>query len=90
MSWGNGVRGAEKKRNPTRILTRENNYMGMQIKLSSIIARYSYPGGFWIRILGRGISIVDKSKHPPLFGERNGYRRVLRIGKWGIELFQRV
>ena len=44
-----------------------------------------YDGGVWIRILGKGISIINKQKHPPLFSERNGYRRVLRIGKWGVE-----
>lgn len=50
----------------------------------------SYDGGFWIRILGRGISISNKEKHPPLFSERNGYRKVLRIGKWGIEWLKAI
>lgn len=44
-----------------------------------------YDGGFWLRILGRGISVVNRQKHPPLFSERNGFRRVRRIGKWGVE-----
>ena len=48
-----------------------------------------YDGGFWIRIMGRGISIVDKHKHPPLFSERHGYRKVLRIGRWGIEFLKK-
>ena len=43
-----------------------------------------YNGGFWIRIAGYGISVSDKLKHPPLFTERNGYRKVYRVGRWGI------
>jgi len=45
----------------------------------------SYDGGFWFRVFGYGIAVVDKEKHPPLFSERNGYRRVLRFGRFGIE-----
>jgi hypothetical protein len=44
-----------------------------------------YDGGFWIRVYGRGISIVDKKKHLPLFSERSGNRKVLHVGKFGIE-----
>ncbi|MEI7870456.1 MAG: hypothetical protein WCI11_21470 [Candidatus Methylumidiphilus sp.] len=44
-----------------------------------------YDGGFWIRIFGRGISVVDKIKHPPLYSERCGKRKVYRIGRFGIE-----
>ena len=46
---------------------------------------FFYDGGFWIRILGYGISVTNKDKHSPLFSERYGYRRVFRIGKWGIK-----
>lgn len=46
---------------------------------------HCYDGGFWFRVLGFGISVRNKAKHPPLFSERNGYRKVLRIGKWGVE-----
>jgi len=45
-----------------------------------------YDGGFWVRIAGSGISGSDKIKHPPLFSERNGYRKVYRIGRWGVEI----
>lgn len=41
--------------------------------------------GLWIRVFGHGIAIVNKHLHPPLFSERNGYRKVYRFGKWGIE-----
>jgi hypothetical protein len=45
-----------------------------------------YSGGFWIRLFSIGVSVIDKSKYPPLFSERNGYCKVIRIGKWGIKL----
>jgi len=50
-----------------------------------IIQYHIYDGGFWFRVLGHGLSIVDKTKHRPLFSERHGYRKVLRIGRIGIE-----
>jgi hypothetical protein len=50
-----------------------------------MVSWHYYDGGFWLRIMGRGISVVNKQKHLPLFSERNGYRRVRRIGKWGVE-----
>jgi len=53
--------------------------------LNRIVSWHSYDGGMWVRIFGRGASVVDKHKHPPLFSERNGYRKVLRIGKWRVE-----
>jgi hypothetical protein len=36
----------------------------------------------WIRILGKGISWKDTTTQEPLFSERNGYRKNIRIGKW--------
>ena len=52
---------------------------------TKLVSWHFYDGGFWLRIAGAGISVVDKSKHPPLFSERNGYTKVLRVGKWGVE-----
>ena len=46
----------------------------------------SYDGGFWFRVYGVGLSIQDREKHPALFSERNGYTKVLRIGKWAIRM----
>ncbi len=51
-----------------------------------VVTWFYYNGGFWIRIFGYGISIIDKNKHRPLFSERNGLRKVFRIGRWGIGL----
>jgi hypothetical protein len=43
-----------------------------------------WDGGFWFRVFGYGIRVADRSKHPAVFGERDGYIWVLRIGKWSI------
>lgn len=48
-----------------------------------------YDGGLWFRVFGRGLSISDKVKNPPLFSERYGYKKVIRIGKWGIKFLRR-
>lgn len=48
-----------------------------------------YRGGFWFRIFGYGVSVRDKKRFPPLFSERQGSRRVYRVGKWGIEILKR-
>jgi hypothetical protein len=52
---------------------------------------HAYDGGLWMRIgaRGRGFAVVDKSKHPPLFSERYGYRKAYRIGKWGLEMLKK-
>jgi len=41
-------------------------------------------GFFWIRFLDRGFSIADSRIHKPLFSERNGYAKVIRIGPYAI------
>jgi hypothetical protein len=55
-----------------------------------LVSWHRYDGGFWLRIgkRGRGFAIADKIKHPPLFSERYGHRRVYRIGKWGFEILK--
>lgn len=45
---------------------------------------HKYNGGFWFRIFGKGLSVRNRKIHAPLFSERNGYIKVLRIGKWAI------
>ena len=56
----------------------------------NIVSWHAYDGGFWLRIgnRGRGFAVVNKSKNPPLFSERYGYRKVYRIGKWGFEILK--
>ncbi len=56
--------------------------------LSRYIEITVYRGGCWFRIWGYGLSIVNKRKHPPLFSERYGYRKVLRFGRWGVEILR--
>lgn len=35
--------------------------------------------GAWVRVFGYGLAI---SNTPPLFSERAGYRKTIRIGNW--------
>lgn len=49
---------------------------------------YIDDGRFWFRLFGWGFNIADKIKNPPLFSERYGHRKVLRIGKWGIGILR--
>ncbi|KKN72966.1 hypothetical protein LCGC14_0405200 [marine sediment metagenome] len=53
-----------------------------------IITLAFYDGGFWFRIFGKGLAIVNKKKNPPLFSERNGIRKVLRVGNYGVEFLK--
>lgn len=41
--------------------------------------------GFWFRIYGYGLVICND---PPLFSERYGHRKVLRVRGWKIELLR--
>ncbi len=38
-------------------------------------------GIFWFRVFGRGLHFNSR---PPLFSERNGYTKFVRVGKWRI------
>ncbi|MBN3948412.1 MAG: hypothetical protein HWQ38_18935 [Nostoc sp. NMS7] len=56
----------------------------------SIFGCAASEGGFWFRIFGKGASICDRSKHPPLFSERKGLKKGFRFGKWRVNfLFDR-
>lgn len=43
----------------------------------------SHSHGFYFLIFGYGLAFAKDTR--PLFSERNGYRKVLRIGRWAIE-----
>lgn len=43
-----------------------------------------YKGGFWFRVFGKGLSIVNRAKNPPLFSERNGKRKRITILNWRV------
>jgi hypothetical protein len=49
-----------------------------------------WDGMFWIRILGRGFSIVDHRLHKPLFTERNGYKAYIHIGPYCFKYLEKV
>lgn len=40
--------------------------------------------GFWFRIFGRGLSIIDRTKMPEPFSIRNGYGKFMRVGNYTI------
>ena len=48
-----------------------------------------YKGGFWFRIFGYGLSVINKHKNPPLASERLGLRKVWRVGRYGVEILKR-
>ena len=56
---------------------------------NKIFQYYIYPGGCWFRVCGYGISINDMRIHPPLFSERQGHRKALRIGHFSIKLLKK-
>lgn len=39
----------------------------------------------WMRLFGWGFTWADRKKHRPLFSERTGAVKVLRIGKWAFK-----
>lgn len=41
---------------------------------------------WWVRLgrNGPGLRVADRRRHEPLFSERMGYQRVLRLGPWSI------
>lgn len=45
-------------------------------------------GETWFRLFGYGIAIVDHRIYPPLFSERNGFRKCLHVGHFGIQLLR--
>ena len=45
---------------------------------------------FWMRVVGVGFLVVDRSNQKPLFSVRNGYTKEYRIGKYGFQWLGRV
>lgn len=45
-------------------------------------------GNVWFRLFGKGLRFADRSKHKALFSERNGYEKVIRIGKWSVKFLK--
>ena len=47
---------------------------------------YVYKWGFWFRLFGYGLNV---NNNPPLFSQRNGYTKMIKIGKIKIILIRR-
>ena len=46
---------------------------------------YYYNNGYgWFRLFGKGLKWKNSLIHGLNFSERNGYSKVLKIGKWNI------
>lgn len=45
--------------------------------------------GFWFRIYGYGLSIINRERYPAPFSVRYGYVKEIRIGRYGIKLLGR-
>lgn len=53
-----------------------------------MITYHCGPGYFWFRLFGAGLSFIDDRLHRRPFSVRYGYRRVLTLGHWRIELLK--
>lgn len=47
-----------------------------------------YDGGFWFRIVGRGLVFIDRRKHLPLFSVRKGFTKEWRVFGYGIQILR--
>jgi hypothetical protein len=70
---------------PKKTPNAQRSTSNFEFRFRSFFNLYRYDGGLWFRIGGRGLSIVNRWKHQPLFSERHGYVGVLRIGRWSIK-----
>lgn len=50
----------------------------------SCTAFHLWRWGFWLRVGGYGLSVVQSSQFPPLFSERHGYRKFWRVAGFRI------
>lgn len=53
-----------------------------------IFSCYRTDGLLWFRIFGKGLVIKNSVKHPPIFSERMGYRKGLKLGKYRIKFLK--
>lgn len=49
---------------------------------------HRYKGGFWFRVLGYGLNVINRDIHEPIFSVRNGFVKELRAGKYGIQVLK--
>lgn len=55
------------------------------MKLTAIFFKDGYG---WFRILGKGQYWKDINRHPLIFSEQYGFKKVFTIGKWRIGLLK--
>jgi len=69
---------------------RYNNIYGKGLMWSLATKTYGHfhDTGFWFKIFGYGIGVLNRDKQKPLFSVRYGYTKEYRIGKWGIQFNQ--
>lgn len=53
-----------------------------------IIAGHQWTGGFWFRIFGIGLRIIDRLRYPAPFSERTGAAKAWRIGRWSVKVLR--
>ncbi len=51
---------------------------------------YYCPGLLWVRIFGIGLMIKDSRRHPLLYSQRNGPRRMRRVGNIAVGFLPRI
>lgn len=54
--------------------------------MKRIVYWYKGDGIFWVRVFGRGCSVEDRRVRAPLFSERQGIDKPLRIGPFRVKL----
>lgn len=54
-----------------------------------ILCWYKSNGIFWFKIFGHGLVFVNRDIHKPLFSIRNGIKKELRLGRFGVHCAQR-
>ena len=58
------------------------------IMKTRVLSFYYHNGIGWVRIFGKGLSWKNLHTHILLFGERNGYTKGIRIGKWYVSILK--
>jgi hypothetical protein len=72
-----------------RIIAQQNLSMGKMFKIGIVFHLLYWNGGFWFRFFkGYGIQGKHIDKNIQLFGERNGFSKRLKIGKWYFQILK--
>lgn len=55
--------------------------------MSKFITGLKHNSGFWFRVRGYGLCVINRDKQPTLFSKRG---KELRTGKWGISILKPI